>query len=312
LFCFVCSVAVGQNDTINKLDSLGRKQGLWKTYYDNGTIKWEITYKDDVANGYAKAYYESGCVREEGNWKEGKWVGTYKNYYLTCNHLYLEITYDSTGENGYVKYYEMNGKIGFEGKQSGWNQKTGKTTDSKTKPEPTFGSPAKLYNSKKQLVMDGTFKNYKLIDGKEYVYDTNGKLIQIKVYKNGAYVDDVPIVPDAPKVTYKTKWDSVCALFSKEDSMRIDSCTLKGIKGGTSSEKKKEKKKYHKNEDMQSLFDGKGWAKLFNMNKQISKDGYFWNYKLVIGFDYIYDKEGNLVQIAKFFKGKQIGECPVK
>ena len=75
---------------------------------------------------------------------------------------------------------------------------------------------------------------------------------------------------------------------------------------------KKEIKEVHKNEDMQSLFDGKGWAKLFNMNKQISKDGYFWNYKLVIGFDYIYDKEGNLVQIAKFFKGKQIGECPVK
>src|ERR1041385_6885533 len=52
---------------------------------------------------------------------------------------------------------------------------------------------AKLYNSKRQIVKDGVFKKDSLITGKEYVYDKNGLLIEIKIFKDCKYDGDDPI-----------------------------------------------------------------------------------------------------------------------
>jgi antitoxin component YwqK of YwqJK toxin-antitoxin module len=51
----------------------------------------------------------------------------------------------------------------------------------------------KLYNKNMQLSKDGVFKNYKLIDGKDYIYNKDGILISIQVFKNGFYVGDAPL-----------------------------------------------------------------------------------------------------------------------
>ena len=52
---------------------------------------------------------------------------------------------------------------------------------------------AKLFLPGARLSKDGTFKNYRLIDGKDYVYNTDGILEKIAVYKEGKYVGDAPI-----------------------------------------------------------------------------------------------------------------------
>jgi len=46
----------------------------------------------------------------------------------------------------------------------------------------------KTYNDDKDILMDGDFKDGKLIDGKYYIYDEYGLLERIEVYKNGKYV----------------------------------------------------------------------------------------------------------------------------
>jgi antitoxin component YwqK of YwqJK toxin-antitoxin module len=45
---------------INRKDGNGRKQGRWYTFYDNGTLKAEVTYRDGMKNGYLKEYAENG------------------------------------------------------------------------------------------------------------------------------------------------------------------------------------------------------------------------------------------------------------
>jgi antitoxin component YwqK of YwqJK toxin-antitoxin module len=45
-------------ERINRKDSKGWKQGRWKYFYDNFTIKQEGTFKDDKKNGYFKDYDE--------------------------------------------------------------------------------------------------------------------------------------------------------------------------------------------------------------------------------------------------------------
>lgn len=45
---------------INRKDVLGKKQGRWFTFYEKGSLRTEITYRDDLKNGYLKEYTENG------------------------------------------------------------------------------------------------------------------------------------------------------------------------------------------------------------------------------------------------------------
>jgi antitoxin component YwqK of YwqJK toxin-antitoxin module len=47
-------------DRINRIDNKGLKQGIWKDFYSTGGIKSEITYLDDLMNGYYKEYDNRG------------------------------------------------------------------------------------------------------------------------------------------------------------------------------------------------------------------------------------------------------------
>jgi uncharacterized protein len=47
-------------EKINRSDNKGLKQGPWKDFYQNGSIKTERTFKDDQLNGYYKEYDNLG------------------------------------------------------------------------------------------------------------------------------------------------------------------------------------------------------------------------------------------------------------
>jgi len=49
-------------ERINRTDSKGLKQGRWKYFYDDNTVKLEGTYKDGKKNGYFKDYDENGSL----------------------------------------------------------------------------------------------------------------------------------------------------------------------------------------------------------------------------------------------------------
>ena len=47
-------------ERINRTDSKGLKQGVWKDFYDDGGIRSEKTFKDDLLHGYYKEYDNRG------------------------------------------------------------------------------------------------------------------------------------------------------------------------------------------------------------------------------------------------------------
>jgi len=48
---------------INQYSSQGHKEGLWETFYTDGTVKWEGTYIDGKRDGYFKTYDEKGSLK---------------------------------------------------------------------------------------------------------------------------------------------------------------------------------------------------------------------------------------------------------
>ena len=51
---------IKRNEKINRRDKSGLKQGVWKEFYPNGTLKNECTYMEGKKNGYLKEYNIKG------------------------------------------------------------------------------------------------------------------------------------------------------------------------------------------------------------------------------------------------------------
>jgi uncharacterized protein len=77
-------------ERINKKDNEGKKQGLWKEFYDDGKVKKEQRYNDDILDGYVKEYDEKGDLVKTEKYNLGKQIKNapelavieiYKNYY---------------------------------------------------------------------------------------------------------------------------------------------------------------------------------------------------------------------------------------
>ncbi len=58
----------------------GRKNGLWKSFYPDQTLKFEGTYIDDYPDGKHTYYWENGKVKEERFYVMGKPEGTWRKY----------------------------------------------------------------------------------------------------------------------------------------------------------------------------------------------------------------------------------------
>jgi antitoxin component YwqK of YwqJK toxin-antitoxin module len=115
----------------------GKKEGVGKTYFDNGDLKIEshykndvlngsyiqhfhgriikeVTYQNDTLNGYSKHYYPNEKLREEGNYKSGLSDGVWKEY-QEDGWLFYENTYVKGEKKGAYIRYLPNGQIEIKG-----------------------------------------------------------------------------------------------------------------------------------------------------------------------------------------------------
>ncbi len=205
-----------------------KKSGIWTKYYPNGNKKHELTFANNVANGYAKIYYRSGQLQEEGVWKVNRWIGDYRYYYENGT-LQYQWSYNSSGKReGQQLYFHENGVVKYIGDWAN-GQEAGELrayyadgslkdikqfNEGKIKPTETvshvqgkvFDGNERKYNGVvKQKVLnmgvlvdgfnkvmnadgtvakEGQFKNKKLVDGKEYVYE-NGQVVKTIIYADG-------------------------------------------------------------------------------------------------------------------------------
>ena len=61
-------------DRLNRKDENGKKQGVWKDFYEDGRLKEEKKYKDDVVDGYVKTYDKKGNLTNTEKFSNGKQI----------------------------------------------------------------------------------------------------------------------------------------------------------------------------------------------------------------------------------------------
>lgn len=181
---------------VNRYNSKGQKDGKWVELFDDGTIKSEINYANNLPNGLYKEYtpngkilkierYENGILKAEAKendsisltklrvereyYKNGKIkaVLVYKDSLLYGKQLYYD-------ENGNIKKAEIYNEIGIkvaEGQMDTMGRRQGKW---------------QLYYDDGTQLADGNYLNNKK-SGKWVYYYSNGKILE-----KGSYINDLP------------------------------------------------------------------------------------------------------------------------
>ncbi|HLP54821.1 MAG TPA: hypothetical protein VK151_07325 [Fluviicola sp.] len=193
-----------------------RPKGNYTKYHQNGKIKEIGNFEKNQYHDSLKRFHENGQLEYEANYNEGgKEQGKVKYYYPNGQ---LEFEYSSnngTPTGKAVRYYE-NGDVkeiieyAADGSVSKSTEKEMVNDPVKVKDPgasneraPAIGSSPKtkgvkwqpngynkVYNEDDEIWQDGVFKEGKLWDGKVYVYDRDGILLKVKVYKSGVYHSD--------------------------------------------------------------------------------------------------------------------------
>jgi antitoxin component YwqK of YwqJK toxin-antitoxin module len=81
--CILQFTVSAQQNTLNQLDSGGRKTGVWETYYESGKVKSHGTFRDGHPVGLLLKYYPGGILQAEMNFDETGTVSRVKMYYET-------------------------------------------------------------------------------------------------------------------------------------------------------------------------------------------------------------------------------------
>ncbi len=181
----------------------GLKQGNWKEYYDNGSIKAEGDYLNDLKNGNWRYYYKSGNLEETGSYVNNKPDGKWYWYYSDGSLLREESFYNGLPDGMLTEYDKVGNIITqgdyLEGKKEGiWNYKVGDSNDEGEYSEGLRNGLWKSYYAEGNLRYEG-----KYIDdnpnGEHTWYWDNGKIKQQGKYimgrKNGDWkkFDDLGI-----------------------------------------------------------------------------------------------------------------------
>ncbi|HLP54165.1 MAG TPA: hypothetical protein VK151_04015 [Fluviicola sp.] len=206
-----------------------RKEGIWIKYHEDGaTIKLKGEFKNNRPNGHYSKYYANGKLRERGHFTKNRNLDTLERFFES-GQLAFFCVYDSIGkQHGMIRKYNPDGSleceyeaihgtipnpsacapepaISHEPKEPveiergradlpAVNDTHTIIIGPSTKRMEDLGRgecySAKVYNTENEIWQDGTFRDGKLWDGKEYIYDHDGILLKVKVYKNGVYHSD--------------------------------------------------------------------------------------------------------------------------
>lgn len=181
-----------------------KEEGMWKNnrwtgdyklYYENGQVQQSFKFNTTgKREGEQKYYWENGKVMIEGNWAEGKEAGIVREYYENG-----DLKSEKNFEGGFldvasVKIIEPKTPVKEVVKTVKDPDPTPPViVDKIEKPNTgTFNGEGEhtLFNANKQISKKGNFHLNRLVDGKVYIYNSNGILTRIALYKGGKYIGD--------------------------------------------------------------------------------------------------------------------------
>lgn len=93
----------------------GRKEGLWKRYYPNGTaISILANYKNNRPSGSFTKYYANGKIKEKGSLILNQYRDSLVRYYPNGQVEYRGNYNEQGKEQGKITYFYENGQIEYE------------------------------------------------------------------------------------------------------------------------------------------------------------------------------------------------------
>ena len=88
----------------------GKKEGLYKTYYENGQLQSKYNFKNGKLDKSCKYWNDKGQLMSEKNYKEGEKDGPHKSWFEN-GQLHIEVNYVNGNQEGLPKYYSENGQL---------------------------------------------------------------------------------------------------------------------------------------------------------------------------------------------------------
>jgi uncharacterized protein len=198
---------------INRKDGSGRKQGRWFTFYEQGNLKSEVTYKDGKKNGYLKEYAENGDLLKIAKYvddvvqteaEEIQKLEVRNEYYpdgkIRVSAMFRngipegikrEYTADGAIENAYLY---KNGVVVGEGLVMEDGNRNGPWKDfypdGSLKAEGNYDNGNqtgewKYYHSNGKIEQTGKFTKQGKLTGTWKWYFDNGQLLKEETYRNG-------------------------------------------------------------------------------------------------------------------------------
>ena len=170
---------------MNGMDKQGRKQGLWKEFYPDGSLKWAGTYKNDIKNGYFKYYDQEGNLEKIDKYVDGILqedppelaVYDIRTDYYPDGSIKVLGSYKNGVAEGVRREYDKNGKI-----EDSYLMYRGSVIGHGIIDESGLRQgPWKEYYTEGPLKAEGTYKNNVRI-GLWKFYHLNGKLEEIGKY----------------------------------------------------------------------------------------------------------------------------------
>lgn len=144
----------------------GQEQGDVIYYYDNGQVQFEYIAVNGKPKGEAIRYWPNGDIKEKINYDaNGKVISTSGE----IERVSPKITTPKTNQEQQAKKAPLVQNKPRRFKKNGYN---------------------KIFNENKALWMEGAFKEGSLFDGRVYIYDKDGLLLKVEVYKEGRYFSD--------------------------------------------------------------------------------------------------------------------------
>lgn len=284
LLFITCKIGIAQSfeligtDTINFTDAAGKKQG-----------KWIIFNKELHRAGYA-----DDQKVEEGKYLDSKKYGIWKEYYPNTN-IKSIITYENNRPSGYAKMYHDNGKIKEEGlwKNNRWV------------------GDYKLYYENGQVQQAFKFNANGKREGQQLYYYENGQVMITgnwqegkesgllkEYYENGDLRSEKDFTDGTMNQATVKNYEAKKPIVAKATETKVEAPPV--------VVQKTEK------DNLGKMFNGEGYWKLYNTNKQISKDGTFVKNRLIDGKVYHYSPDGILTRIAVYKEGRYIGDSIIE
>lgn len=176
---------VVSRERINRLDAQGRKQGLWKFFHENGEVRLEGKYTNDLRDGYFKEYDEDGRLLATTKWVEGEKqenatelvrLEVLKDYYPDGSIKTLQ-TYRNGVPHGVRREYDREGNI-----TAGYlYDDGGKVAEGITREDGVKEGEWKHFFKDGFLRAEGKYNDGKKV-GKWVYYHPNGKIEQTGNY----------------------------------------------------------------------------------------------------------------------------------